>query len=75
MSAHFHLRYREQFVRLTYLAGQSVAQIVDRKQATSFRLEAEAWHAAYAHHLRSDWCEVQPASQSQTKQLELGAAR
>jgi hypothetical protein len=70
MSAHFYLQFRSQYVRLTFLAGKSVAQIVGRDQATSFPNEAEAWHAAYQHHLRSDWCEVVPANQP-TTQMEL----
>ena len=69
MSATFFLMHRGQYVRLTYAAGKTVAQIVGRDQATPFISEADAWLAAHQHHLRTDWCEV--VSAATPTQLEL----
>lgn len=67
MSAHFFLKHRGQYVRITYLAGRAVAQIVGKDQATPFLSEADAWLAAHQHHLRSDWCEIEhPNTPKQT---------
>lgn len=74
MSAHFFLKFRGQYVRITYLAGKTVAQLVDSKQATPFTSEADAWTAACQHHLQSDWCEVENPSAPKQSTGELNLA-
>lgn len=71
MSAHFFLLHRGEYIRVTYMAGKSVAQIVPKNKATPFLSEADAWHAAAQHHLRPDWCEVENPNAPKMKTTEL----
>lgn len=62
MSATFFLKLREQYVRLTFIEGKSVYELVDRSGATPFISEADAWLAAHQHRLNIQWCDVVSAS-------------
>lgn len=74
MSAYFFLKHRGEYIRVTYMAGKSVAQIVPKNKATPFLSEADDWIAAHTHHLRSDWCEVENPAVPKMKTSELNFA-
>lgn len=62
MSATFFLKHRDLYVRLTFIAGKSVYELVDRSHATPFISEADAWLAVHQHRMNVQWCEVVDAA-------------
>lgn len=51
MSGVFHLLYHGHYVRLIFLSGRAAYELVERRRATPFTSDAEAWTAAAQHHL------------------------
>ena len=58
VSAHFFLKFREQFTRATYQHGQPVLELVNANRATSFLSEPDALAAAARAKLDFDHVEV-----------------
>jgi hypothetical protein len=73
MSANFVVTYRGRPVRFTYTAGRMVYEIVAADQASPFLAAADGWYAAYQHGMRPDFCDVVPAAQLSTCNLQPAA--